>query len=1006
MDFAEYEDNGRNAYAALAEVVAGILTELIRADGRYRLQQIMSRAKSPESLLKKLRDRRLESSTTVGDEIKDLAGCRVIFYTNTDVTRLLNSGLIHENFEVVDYKFHHPGHDADDAELYTSNHFVVKLNAERLAQPGFGELAGMRCEIQVQTILNHAWAEMGHDTIYKAPELDAMGTRTLDEIKVRMRRIAQEYLVPAGYEFQKIASDFDRLLEGKTLADEKPLDAIVAAADNNERVDALVRFKDALLPLYDNMAEAYPVIVDRLVAAAEAARALEPRVVETPFGTSAGMTFEDVLRPIGEIMTHYRYVDPVKTFSAALTLNGLAQEGDEAKTVAEVGRALAKFHYRIASHGVGVQAALLDRMDALEPEGCAANRRLLVPMLSDMLGLEVSGTSHHASKVIFHRGTLPTTPEVMAVRARAVHLSKALFASANTDAERRAVLQALRSATQVPHQGGYSDETQQMVMTNAAEILDFHTEVLPELSLELKQSCETWAHRLYHVYVELPPHMNSKPQLVDAQAPLVASAVRFKQAVNADPEYGTFKLLVGYDSVFPRAWDDRHFQYTQAEEYRHSTFPGLIASVTEETAEAWFQRLDRFSRVDSSDLATFPSFGKFLGQLAEAKPAIVIGYLVRIDGPLKNFLPEMLNGLLKTDVRPQALALMDQWLGDNLNLAMLAWQQRVVDPFDEGMLQRILRCAMQTGDMYAVSIALTAAADQFDKNPGTLIAEVFLPGVEFLASSGQYDWLRRPWTSWLNKSIVEGMDEVSSDRLLRALLRCSDLERNCEYIVASVAKHFPINVLRFIGERIALALTEAAPAGYEPVPFALYMLPDALHAQLKGRPELLLQEAISWFRVDELRFPFSGARIVVSTFPAVDGELAERLVEIASAGGNEDLAFLLALLEAYGGKEFLYPILRTAVGRLEPDDKLLRRVGRVMDESGVVHGEFGFVELNQARSRLLHPWLEDASEKVRAFAAARIKMLDATIASETRSAEISVAMRRMQYGEDVRGKDE
>jgi len=72
----------------------------------------------------------------------------------------------------------------------------------------------------------------------------------------------------------------------------------------------------------------------------------------------------------------------------------------------------------------------------------------------------------------------------------------------------------------------------------------------------------------------------------------------------------------------------------------------------------------------------------------------------------------------------------------------------------------------------------------------------------------------------------------------------------------------------------------------------------------------------------------------------------------------------------------------------------------------VVHGEFGFVELNQARRRWLQPWLEDASEKVRAFADARVKQLDATIASETRSAEISVAMRRMQYGEDVRGQGE
>lgn len=872
MDFAEYERDGKSAYAALAEVVAGILTELIRANGQYRLQQVMSRAKTTESLLKKLRDRNLEASKAIDDEIKDLAGCRVIFYTNTDVSRLLHSGLIHEHFEVVDVKVHHPEHDNEDAELYTSNHFVVRLSAERLAQPGFREFAGMRCEIQVQTILNHAWAEMAHDTIYKTPELDAMGKRTLDEIKARMRRIAQEYLVPAGYEFQKIAADFDRLLEGKTLADEKPLDAIVAATSNDERFDALVRFKDVLLPLYDDMSASYPVVVDRLIVAAEAARTMTTSVVVTPFGRSGGKTFKDVLGPISEILTFYRYVDPVKTFSAALALNGLAQEGDEAKAVVGLGHALAKFHYRIASYGVGVQAALLDQMEALGLQDRAANRRLLVPMLGDMLGLGVSCTSHHATEVRFHRGTLAATPELVAVRARAIRILQGLFVTTNTDPERLAILQALWVATQVPYQGGYGDDAQQLVMTNAAEILGFHTTQLPELSLELKQSCETWVHRLYHIYVELPPDMRSKPQLVEAQASLVAAALRFKKVADSDPEFGIFKLLVGYNSVFPPAWDDRHFQYTGAEEYRHSRFPDLIASVTEETEEAWFQRLDRFSRVDASDLATFPAFGKFLSQLAEAKPAIVLDYLARVEGPLKNFLPEMLNGVLRTAMRPQALALADQWLVDGLNLPLLAWQQRIADPFDEGTLQRILRRAMETGDMHAVSVACTAAANQFDKHPGTLIAEVFLPAVEFLATSGKYDWLRHPWTSWMNKGIVEGMDEPGSDRLLKALLRCPDLEQNCEYIMASVAKHFPISVLRLIGERIALGRTEAAPAGYEPVPFSLYMLPDALRAQLEAQPELLLHQAIDWFRADKLRFPFSGARVVVSIFPAVDGD--------------------------------------------------------------------------------------------------------------------------------------
>ncbi len=1006
MNFAEYAREGFNAYKEFAEAVAALLKEAIVAEDKYRLQEVRSRAKEPDSLRKKLRDRGLEASSAVENEIKDLAGCRVIFYTNTDVSRLLSSGLIHENFEVVDYKVHHPERDVEGSELYTSNHFVVKLTVDRLAQRGFGQFAGMRCEIQVQTILNHAWSEMAHDTVYKSPELDALGTRTLEEIKARMRRIAQEYLVPAGYEFQKVAADYDRLIEGKALADEKPLDAIVAAPDNNVRFDALVRFKDLVLPLYDNMAESYPVVVDRLITAAQAARATAPVSIETPYGNYAGKTFEQVLIPIGEILSYYRYVNPAKTFAAALALDDLAEARDAVKGVTDLAEVLTKFSFHLTDHGLRVQATLLDAIDALGPEGQDAHRRLLMPMLGNMLSLEVSGTTHHSAKVEFKRGTLPASAELKDLRERAVHLLKAIFVRAETDAQRRAALQAIRTATRVPIQGGYSDATQELIMRGAAEVIEFHTQILPGLSLELRQACEAWVNRLYLSYMELPDNMRAQPRLVDAQAPLIAAGLGFRDAVNADPEYVIFKTLVGYESVFPPAWANRSFHYAEAEAYRQTVFPELIDSVTDATAEAWLRRLDLFARVDGADGATFSSFGKFLGQLAEAKPEIVLGYLPRVDGPLKTFLPVMLNGLLKTDLRPQTLAVIDDWIAAGQNLALLAWQQRVADPFDEGLLSRILQRAIAVNEMATVTNVLIASADQFDAHPGMLISEVFMPAIVFLEASGQYDWLRWQWTSWLGKGIIEGLDEASAERLLQALVRCPELEHNCEYMVASVAKNFPIKVLRFIGERIRLGKSEEAPAAYDAVPFDPHMLKEALQAQLTKAPDAMLKEAQAWFQADRLRFPYGGARMVVSVFPAVDGELATCLMQIATEGDRGDLAFLVALMEAYNGQQFLYAILRVLVARLEHDDALLKVVARVFEQSGVVHGEFGYAELNAQRRRWIQPWLEDENDKVSAFGRKRIRELDATIASETRRAEIDIAMRRLSYGEDVRGNGE
>ena len=114
MNYDEYEREGRATYAALAKTIAGILTAAIGAERCYRLQQVTERAKQPASLHKKLEHRALGATTTLEDDIKDLAGCRVIFYTNSDVTRFINSGIIDQNFEVLEVKIHHPRHAVED----------------------------------------------------------------------------------------------------------------------------------------------------------------------------------------------------------------------------------------------------------------------------------------------------------------------------------------------------------------------------------------------------------------------------------------------------------------------------------------------------------------------------------------------------------------------------------------------------------------------------------------------------------------------------------------------------------------------------------------------------------------------------------------------------------------------------------------------------------------------------------------------------------------------------
>ena len=122
MKLAEYEADGRKRYERLSEVVRDILRETAGAMADVRLLVIQNRVKDARSLRKKMAGRGLTEADELEDAIKDLAGCRVIVCTNTDVQRLLSSSTIRDNFE-VDWdrtKIHYPLDDADAGQLFIS----------------------------------------------------------------------------------------------------------------------------------------------------------------------------------------------------------------------------------------------------------------------------------------------------------------------------------------------------------------------------------------------------------------------------------------------------------------------------------------------------------------------------------------------------------------------------------------------------------------------------------------------------------------------------------------------------------------------------------------------------------------------------------------------------------------------------------------------------------------------------------------------------------------------
>lgn len=98
------------------------------------------------------------------EEIEDIAGVRVICYYKNDLKSIHD--IIQQNFDVLSVSNKAEELDVDQFG-YTSNHYVVTIKQEWLVTPHYNGLDGLKVEIQVRTMLMHAWAAISHKLLYK-----------------------------------------------------------------------------------------------------------------------------------------------------------------------------------------------------------------------------------------------------------------------------------------------------------------------------------------------------------------------------------------------------------------------------------------------------------------------------------------------------------------------------------------------------------------------------------------------------------------------------------------------------------------------------------------------------------------------------------------------------------------------------------------------------------------------------------------------------------------------
>ena len=159
QQFAERKPHYEKLATNLQDALKSLLT-----DKKIAYLEVLARVKDVESAYEKIA--RKEYSKPF-EQIEDWCGLRIICYYPSDIDLICK--MLKDEFDVKtqeDTSKRLAAHEFG----YRSTHFILQIKPAWASTPNYRTLEGFKAEIQVRTILMHAWAEIEHKLSYKSAE--------------------------------------------------------------------------------------------------------------------------------------------------------------------------------------------------------------------------------------------------------------------------------------------------------------------------------------------------------------------------------------------------------------------------------------------------------------------------------------------------------------------------------------------------------------------------------------------------------------------------------------------------------------------------------------------------------------------------------------------------------------------------------------------------------------------------------------------------------------------
>lgn len=238
-----------NKYDSLGKNVVESIRILLEQNEIKNLS-IYYRVKDVNSFLEKIERKSYEKPF---EQTEDICGIRIICYYQKDISKIKD--IITDEFRIYDSQ--DKENDLEYNEFgYRSHHLIASINEEWKKTPNFRGLSTLKFELQIRTILMHAWAEIEHNLAYKSK------FQAPKQFRRKLYRISAK-LEEADEQFEELKSESE--IYQKELIEKVKDKKVDFESEVELNIDSLQAFMDINFPKRKKSLEETGILLDDLV---------------------------------------------------------------------------------------------------------------------------------------------------------------------------------------------------------------------------------------------------------------------------------------------------------------------------------------------------------------------------------------------------------------------------------------------------------------------------------------------------------------------------------------------------------------------------------------------------------------------------------------------------------------------------------------------------------------------------------------------------------------------